>query len=56
VAIAVLTSCATIYFYIHYPDPVWWIESSSPRVILTPLLALLIGAVAAHAKPSSRLC
>ncbi|HET8798570.1 MAG TPA: hypothetical protein VFO89_12830 [Thermoanaerobaculia bacterium] len=55
-AIAVLTSCATIYFYIHYPDPVWWIESSSPRVILTPLLALLIGAVAAHAKPSSRLC
>ena len=49
ISIAVLTWCATIFFYIHYTDPVWWIESSSPRVILTPLLALLIGAAAAHA-------
>ena len=48
VAIAVLTTGATVYFYVHYPDPVWWIESSSPRVILTPLLALLIGAMAAN--------
>jgi hypothetical protein len=48
VSIAILTSGATVYFYVHYPDPVWWIESSSPRVILTPLLALLIGAVAAR--------
>ena len=47
-SIALLTTGATIYFYMHYYDPVWWIESSSPRVILTPLLALLIGAVAAH--------
>lgn len=46
-AIAFLTSGAAVFFYIHYPDPVWWIESSAPRVILTPLLALLIGAVAA---------
>lgn len=46
-AIALLTSGATIYFYVHYPDPVWWIESSSPRVLLTPLLALLIAAIAA---------
>jgi hypothetical protein len=59
-AIFALTCCATIYFYIHYTDPVWWIESSSPRVIQTPLLALLIGAVAAHSpdriKPAPRLC
>jgi hypothetical protein len=48
VAIALLTTGATVYFYVHYPDPVWWIESSSPRVILTPLLALLIGAIAAQ--------
>ncbi|HEX7832911.1 MAG TPA: hypothetical protein VF787_24880 [Thermoanaerobaculia bacterium] len=47
-SIFVLTCCATIYFYVHYPDPVWWIESSSPRVIQTPLLALLIAAVAAN--------
>lgn len=51
VSIAVLTSGATVYFYVHYPDPVWWIESSSPRVILTPLLALLIGAIAARVAP-----
>ncbi len=49
-SIALLTTGATIYFYIHYPDPVWWIESSSPRVILTPLLALLIGAIAARSQ------
>lgn len=47
-SIALLTTGATVYFYIHYPDPVWWIESSSPRVILTPLLALVIAAMAAH--------
>jgi hypothetical protein len=49
-SIFVLTCCATVYFYVHYPDPVWWIESSSPRVIQTPLLALLIAAVAAHSR------
>ncbi|HEX8172574.1 MAG TPA: hypothetical protein VF824_18710 [Thermoanaerobaculia bacterium] len=48
-SIALLTTCATIYFYLHYPDPTWWIESSSTRVILTPLAALLIAAAAAHA-------
>jgi hypothetical protein len=48
VSIALLTTGATVYFYVHYPDPVWWIESSSPRVILTPLVALLIGAIAAR--------
>ena len=48
IAIALLTTGATVYFYVHYPDPVWWIESSSPRVILTPLLALLMGAMAAR--------
>ena len=46
-SIALLTTGATVYFYVHYPDPVWWIESSSPRVILTPMLALLLGAMAA---------
>jgi hypothetical protein len=48
ISIAVLTACATVSFYLRAGDPVWWIESSSPRVILTPLLALLLGAIAAH--------
>src|SRR5262249_18656969 len=40
--VAVLTFGAAIFFYIHLPDPVWWILSSAPRVLLTPLVALLI--------------
>jgi hypothetical protein len=52
-SIALLTTGATVYFYVHYPDPVWWIESSSPRVILTPMLALLVGVLAAgHKEPA----
>lgn len=48
ISISLLTAGATVSFYLRAADPVWWIESSSPRVILTPLLALLLGAVAAH--------
>jgi hypothetical protein len=45
--IAVLTFIAAIFFYIHLPDPTWWILSSAPRVLLTPLTALLIASAAA---------
>lgn len=45
--IAVLTFIATVFFYIHLPDPTWWILSSAPRVLLTPLTALLIASAAA---------
>jgi hypothetical protein len=47
-AIALLTACATISFYVRAGDPVWWIQSSSPRVLLTPLLALLLASLAAR--------
>jgi hypothetical protein len=45
--IAILTFGAAIFFYIHLPDPTWWILSSAPRVLLTPLTALLIASTAA---------
>ncbi|MDP9360899.1 MAG: hypothetical protein M3P29_05540 [Acidobacteriota bacterium] len=45
--VAILTSVAAIFFYIHVPDPTWWILSSAPRVLLTPLTALLIASIAA---------
>jgi hypothetical protein len=45
--IAVLTFLAAIFFYIHLPDPTEWILSSAPRVLLTPLTALLIASAAA---------
>lgn len=46
-AVSVLTFIAAIFFYIHLPDPTWWILSSAPRVLLTPLTALLIASAAA---------
>jgi hypothetical protein len=45
--VALLTFGAAIFFYIHLPDPTWWILSSAPRVLLTPLTALLIASAAA---------
>lgn len=41
------TSAAAIFFYLHQPDPSWWIASSAERVFLTPLLALAVAAFAA---------
>ena len=46
--VAVLTIVAAIFFYIHLPDPGWWIAASAPRVLLTPLMALIIAAIAAN--------
>ncbi len=45
--VAIMTLGVAVFFYIHLPDPEWWILSSAPRVLLTPLTALLIAAVAA---------
>jgi hypothetical protein len=45
--IALLTFAAAFFFYIHLPDPTWWILASAPRVLLTPLAALLIASAAA---------
>ncbi len=46
-AVALLTFGAAIFFYIHVPDPSWWIAASAARVLLTPLLCVLIAACAA---------
>jgi hypothetical protein len=45
--IAALTLGAAFFFYIHFPDPTGWILSSAPRVLLTPLAALVIASAAA---------
>jgi len=50
--IAGLTLGATLFFYLHVADPTWWIAASAPRVLLTPLTALLIAAVAARRPPT----
>ncbi|HEX2122572.1 MAG TPA: hypothetical protein VHL59_13110, partial [Thermoanaerobaculia bacterium] len=46
-AVALLTFGAAIFFYIHAPDPSWWIAASAARVLLTPLLCVLVAACAA---------
>jgi hypothetical protein len=48
-----LTFGSAIFYYVHVPDPTWWILSSAPRVLLTPLTALLIAAVAARSRAGS---
>jgi hypothetical protein len=41
------TMASAVYFYLHNPDPWWWIESSAERVFLTPLACLAVAAAAA---------
>jgi hypothetical protein len=48
--VALLTLGAAMFFYVHVPDPTWWILSSAPRVLLTPLTAFVIAGVAASLK------
>jgi hypothetical protein len=41
------TFASAVYFYLHNPDPWWWISSSAERVFLTPLACLAVAAAAA---------
>jgi len=47
--VALLTLGATVFFYLHTSDPGWWISASAPRVLLTPLTALLIAVLQSRA-------
>ena len=53
-AVTLLTLGTTIFFYIHVDDPAWWIAASAPRVLLTPLTALLIAACCSGSRPQTR--
>jgi hypothetical protein len=48
VTVAILTTGAALFFYIHVPDPTVWIAGSGPRVLLTPLICLYVAAAAAR--------
>ncbi|HEV7766101.1 MAG TPA: hypothetical protein VGQ76_13940 [Thermoanaerobaculia bacterium] len=48
IAAAILTTGATVFFYIHVPDPTAWIVASGPRVFMTPLCCLLVAAAASR--------
>lgn len=47
--IAVLTLGVAIFFYIHNQNPTWWIAASAPRVLLTPLTALIVAVLQSRA-------
>jgi hypothetical protein len=47
--VALLTLGTTVFFYLHTSDPGWWISASAPRVLLTPLTALLIAVLQSRA-------
>ncbi len=44
--VAVISIAYTIFFYLHEPNPVWWIKASAERVLLTPMTALLVASAA----------
>lgn len=48
IVVAILTTAAAVFFYVHSPDPTPWVLASGPRVLLTPLCSLLIAAAAAR--------
>jgi len=52
--VSVLTLGATVFFYIHIEDPTWWVAASAPRVLLTPLMALVLAASAARGAAGSQ--
>ncbi len=35
-----------IFFYLHVPDPTFWVQSSANRVLITPLVCLTVAAAA----------
>jgi hypothetical protein len=45
--VALLSVGYILYFYLHDPEPLWWIRTSAERVFLTTLLALSIASAAA---------
>lgn len=38
---------AAIFFYLHNPDPAYWIASSADRILVTPLICVAIASAAA---------
>lgn len=55
-ALPLLVAAASVgyvlYFYLHDPEPLWWIRTSAERVLLTTLMSLSVaGAAAADLDP-----
>ena len=45
--VAALSLGYTVFFYLHEPEPLWWIKASAERVLLTPLACLAVASAAA---------
>ena len=40
------TLAAIVFFYLHLPNPKFWIAASAYRVLLTPLMSLAVASAA----------
>ncbi|MGZ8867577.1 MAG: hypothetical protein ACXW2P_04470 [Thermoanaerobaculia bacterium] len=45
--VALASLAYSLYFYLHEPDPLWWIQSSAERVMTTTLLCFVVATAAA---------
>ncbi|HVS33573.1 MAG TPA: hypothetical protein VMS98_19215 [Thermoanaerobaculia bacterium] len=45
--VAALSLGYTVFFYLHEPEPLWWIRASAERVLLTTLSCLVVASAAA---------
>lgn len=45
--VALASLAYSLYFYLHEPNPLWWIQSSAERVMSTTLLCFVVATAAA---------
>lgn len=45
--VAVASIAYTLFFYLHEPEPLWWIRSSAERVMTTTLMCFVVASAAA---------
>jgi hypothetical protein len=45
--VALASLAYSLYFYLHEPNPLWWIQSSAERVMTTTLLCFVVATAAA---------
>lgn len=52
--VALLVIGYTIFFYLHGPDPWWWVRTSAERVLITALMCVVVASAAALRDVRSR--
>jgi hypothetical protein len=45
--VAIASIAYALFFYLHEPEPIWWIRSSAERVMMTTLMCFVVASAAA---------